>query len=165
MLLHRSASILHFHKLSPPHQLLAQFNLSRSSLFRPFSSSSSRQSLPLWLIGPRHSRARSSASFAAAAVATRNGGETFYAEEGVSWKSLGVSDKLSRALSDAGIERPSLVQVLLRLFNSCPFKLVSLSLSAWVEPMLIWNVLVLNLGLKRTVHTFREGRDNCCGNW
>ncbi|KAI3433104.1 uncharacterized protein J3R85_007309 [Psidium guajava] len=110
MLLHRSASILHFHRLSPPHQLLAQFNLSRSSLFRPFSSSSSRQSLPLWLIGPRHSRARSSASFAAAAVATRNGGETFYAEEGVSWKSLGVSDKLSRALSDAGIERPSLVQ-------------------------------------------------------
>ncbi|KAK3443112.1 hypothetical protein EUGRSUZ_B03365 [Eucalyptus grandis] len=122
MLLHRSASILHFRKLSPPppRQLLAQLDRFRSSsLFLSFSPPSSSASSPppssprrspsLWPIGRLHVRARSSA--AAAAVATAgNGGETFYAEEGVSWKSVGVSDRLSRALSDAGIERPSLVQ-------------------------------------------------------
>lgn len=125
MLLHRSTSILHLHKLSPPHQLLARFGLSRSSLFHSLPSSAtlsppsaSRQSPSLSLIGPRHSRARSSAARASEAVATGNGRETFYAEEGVSWKSLGLSDTLSRALSDAGIERPSLIQVLLRLFSS-----------------------------------------------
>ncbi|XP_030449572.1 DEAD-box ATP-dependent RNA helicase 22 [Syzygium oleosum] len=110
MLLHRSTLILHLHKLPPPphHLLAAQFNLSRSSsLFRSFSPPSSpRRSPSLWLIGPRHSRARSSA----AAASAGDGGETFYAGEGVSWKSLGVSDRLSRALSDAGIGRPSLVQ-------------------------------------------------------
>uniref|UniRef100_A0A7N0VH32 RNA helicase n=1 Tax=Kalanchoe fedtschenkoi TaxID=63787 RepID=A0A7N0VH32_KALFE len=46
----------------------------------------------------------------AAAVAKRTESDTFFADEGVSWSSIGVSDRLSRALSSVGIERPSLIQ-------------------------------------------------------
>ncbi|WOL06540.1 DEAD-box ATP-dependent RNA helicase 22 [Canna indica] len=37
-------------------------------------------------------------------------GSYFFAGEGISWNSLGVSDRLCRALSNASIQRPSLVQ-------------------------------------------------------
>ncbi|CAH9086406.1 unnamed protein product [Cuscuta epithymum] len=47
---------------------------------------------------------------AAVVVAEKNGGDTFFAEEDVSWTSLGVSDRLSRSLSSIGLQRPSLVQ-------------------------------------------------------
>ncbi|XP_057753020.1 DEAD-box ATP-dependent RNA helicase 22 isoform X2 [Arachis stenosperma] len=36
--------------------------------------------------------------------------DTFFAEDNVSWSSLGLSDTLSRALSNIGLSRPSLVQ-------------------------------------------------------
>lgn len=48
---------------------------------------------------------------------------TFFAGDGVSWKSLGVSDDLSSALSNVSLQGPSLVQV---LFN---FHLIILTLS------------------------------------
>ncbi|VFQ95197.1 unnamed protein product [Cuscuta campestris] len=47
---------------------------------------------------------------AAPAAAEKNGGDIFFAEDDVSWKSLGVSDRLSRSLSSIGFQRPSLVQ-------------------------------------------------------
>ncbi|VFR02810.1 unnamed protein product [Cuscuta campestris] len=47
---------------------------------------------------------------AAPIAAEKNGSDTFFAEEDVSWKSLGVSDRLSQSLSSIGFQRPSLVQ-------------------------------------------------------
>jgi hypothetical protein len=38
-------------------------------------------------------------------------GDSFFAEESTSWKSLGVSDRLDYALRGAVLARPSLVQV------------------------------------------------------
>ncbi|XP_061347737.1 DEAD-box ATP-dependent RNA helicase 22 [Gastrolobium bilobum] len=38
------------------------------------------------------------------------GRDTFFAEENVLWSSLGLSDTISRALSNIGLKRPSLVQ-------------------------------------------------------
>ncbi|KAL6013562.1 hypothetical protein ACLOJK_004060 [Asimina triloba] len=43
-------------------------------------------------------------------------GESFFVDESVTWKSLGISDHLSRALSDAGLHRPSKVQC---FFSGC----------------------------------------------
>ncbi|GMH20700.1 hypothetical protein Nepgr_022541 [Nepenthes gracilis] len=40
----------------------------------------------------------------------KNGSDTFFANDGVSWTSLGVSDALSKSLSNAGFHRPSLIQ-------------------------------------------------------
>ncbi|XP_027151606.1 DEAD-box ATP-dependent RNA helicase 22 isoform X1 [Coffea eugenioides] len=92
-----------------------------------FSSSSSSLS-PNLILPLKHSFLRSRLSFsitpcsfktrslgtAAAGVATaagnKSGSETFFAEENVSWASLGVSDLVARALSDIGLHRPSLVQ-------------------------------------------------------
>ncbi|KAG6498142.1 DEAD-box ATP-dependent RNA helicase 22-like [Zingiber officinale] len=37
-------------------------------------------------------------------------GSYFYAGDGVSWNSLGISDRLSRALSTASLQKPSLIQ-------------------------------------------------------
>ncbi|KAI8522673.1 hypothetical protein RHMOL_Rhmol13G0014600 [Rhododendron molle] len=49
---------------------------------------------------------------AAAEVGDKRGTtDTFFAEESVSWTSLGISDRLSRALNNVGLGRPSLVQV------------------------------------------------------
>lgn len=55
------------------------------------------------------------------------GRDTFFAEENVLWSSLGLSDTISRALSNIALKRPSLVQVLFFFFfplfpfaNSCP---------------------------------------------
>ena len=93
-----------------------------------FSSSSSSLS-PNLILPLKHSFLRSRLSFsitpcsfktrslgtAAAGVATaagnKSGSETFFAEENVSWASLGVSDLVARALSDIGLHRASLVQV------------------------------------------------------
>ncbi|XP_031122947.1 DEAD-box ATP-dependent RNA helicase 22 [Ipomoea triloba] len=46
----------------------------------------------------------------ASVAAEKNGGDTFFAEDNVSWTSLGVSERLSRSLSSIGLHRPSLVQ-------------------------------------------------------
>lgn len=53
---------------------------------------------------------RAFATRAAAAAENRIDADTFLAEESVSWASLGVSDSISRALSNVGLRRPSLVQ-------------------------------------------------------
>ncbi|XP_021747199.1 DEAD-box ATP-dependent RNA helicase 22-like [Chenopodium quinoa] len=56
------------------------------------------------------------ATATAASEAVNNGGsnsssdETFFANDAVSWASLGVSEKLSHSLSNAGFSKPSLIQ-------------------------------------------------------
>ncbi|KAK4779663.1 hypothetical protein SAY87_015769 [Trapa incisa] len=108
MLLHRSTSILHFCKASPsPPELLSQLRSSCPSLLST-RLSPPRRPLSFCLIKPPSSQ--ESRSFTTAAIAEKGGSDTFLAEEGVSWSSLGVSDKLARALRSVGIERPSLVQ-------------------------------------------------------
>ncbi|XP_062159856.1 DEAD-box ATP-dependent RNA helicase 22 isoform X1 [Alnus glutinosa] len=104
MLLYRSASLLHPYELLSPPKLLSQFKHAHSFLSNPSRPSSS---LHFWLKPPRRRPAR---AFATAAVAERKGTDTFYADEDVSWTSLGVSERLSRALYNAGIDRPSLTQ-------------------------------------------------------
>ncbi|XP_061991130.1 DEAD-box ATP-dependent RNA helicase 22 [Rosa rugosa] len=95
-MLHRSATTM-FLSSSPP-KLLSQLRHSYSVLSN--LSSPARISL-IWLNQPRR--------FATAAAAAK-GGDTFFAEENVSWTSLGLSDKVSQALFNAGLGQPSLVQ-------------------------------------------------------
>ncbi|PON46578.1 DEAD-box ATP-dependent RNA helicase [Parasponia andersonii] len=119
MILYRPVAVFQFYKLSPSPsspKFLSQFKHSYSFLSgsaSPSSSSSSSLRISwLWLKKPRGGQFR---AFGAAVAATvkhgaGGGGDTFYAEESVSWSSLGVSDKLSRALFNAGLGQPSLVQ-------------------------------------------------------
>ncbi|CAI0627540.1 unnamed protein product [Linum tenue] len=118
LFLHSSAPMLHFYKLSSsPKLLFPQLRRTFSVLSSPSLSSSfpkSSTSLRVHLFCLAQSNDGGVRSFAtAAAVATtadRGGGETFFAEEGVSWTALGLSDTISQALSNAGFTRPSLVQ-------------------------------------------------------
>lgn len=88
---------LHKLKLSSSSpKFLSQLRHSYSVLSNP--SSPIRISL-IWLNQPRR--------FGTAAA---KGGDTFFAEENVSWTSLGLSDKVSQALFNAGLGQPSLVQ-------------------------------------------------------
>ncbi|CAN6727248.1 unnamed protein product [Malus baccata var. baccata] len=94
--------MLPFCKLSAsPPRLLSQFRHSFSLLSS--SSSSFRISL-LWLSHPRRFGTATTAAY------RKDGGDTFFTEESVSWTSLGVSDKVSQALYNAGLGQPSLVQ-------------------------------------------------------
>uniref|UniRef100_A0A1D1YB31 DEAD-box ATP-dependent RNA helicase 22 n=1 Tax=Anthurium amnicola TaxID=1678845 RepID=A0A1D1YB31_9ARAE len=90
-----------------------------SSLSKPFStsavsppSSSSASSLCSRLKAtPASGRGTRPFSTAVAAVVQEGaGGSTFHAEEGVTWRSLGISDRISRALSSVSLDRPSLIQ-------------------------------------------------------
>ncbi|KAJ4824072.1 hypothetical protein Tsubulata_029871 [Turnera subulata] len=110
MILHSStSSILHFFRISspqslyPPAKLLLLRNLSH--LNRSFSpSSSSSSSSPVLIL-----RAFSRFNHSNAAVSS-DAENTFFADDAVSWTSLGLSDRLSRSLSNAGLHKPSLVQ-------------------------------------------------------
>uniref|UniRef100_A0A5B7BXT6 RNA helicase n=1 Tax=Davidia involucrata TaxID=16924 RepID=A0A5B7BXT6_DAVIN len=109
MILNRSISALHLCILSSPPKLL--FPLKNSS------SSSSSIRISFSRLGQPHRRrirsfgtASASATATATAVADEKWADTFFAQESVSWTSLGVSDRLSRALSNIGLNRPSLVQ-------------------------------------------------------
>ncbi|WVZ02919.1 hypothetical protein V8G54_023725 [Vigna mungo] len=68
---------------------------------RPFSLTNPRPTHAIPFVNDVASPSSSQAS---------NGRDTFFAEENVSWTSLGLSDIISRALSDIGLNRPSLVQ-------------------------------------------------------
>nr|AKF43359.1 DEA(D/H)-box RNA helicase family protein [Geranium phaeum] len=101
MILHRSISVLHFCRP----KLLKH---SLSSLVGDASLLSPNSSTVRVLLRLRRVRAFGTSWAASAPKHTDN--DTFFAEEGVSWTSIGVSDKVARALSDAGVHRPSLVQ-------------------------------------------------------
>lgn len=116
MLVYRSASMLHFYKLSPPPKLL----LSRlkhscsyisSSPLSSLSSPTSSLRIRLFWLNQSSRRGNRFSTAAAAALSDKVGNDTFFADEGVSWASLGLSDRLCRAISNVRIERPSLVQV------------------------------------------------------
>ncbi|KAM7487347.1 hypothetical protein LguiB_024831 [Lonicera macranthoides] len=82
-------------------------------LLLPFKQSSSLYSSSLLLYRlnqPRRNRIRAFRTTTTSAAADEKGRETFFAEESVSWTSLGVSDRLSGAISNIGLDRPSLVQ-------------------------------------------------------
>ncbi|XP_012092038.1 DEAD-box ATP-dependent RNA helicase 22 isoform X2 [Jatropha curcas] len=121
MLVCRSASMLHLYKLSSSSTLLLSqlkhsysylSNSPPSSLFFPSSSLRIR----FFSLNNSYGRGNRRFSISATAVVPDKGGtDTFFAEEGVSWASLGLSDRLCRAISNAGLERPSLVQA-----NSVP---------------------------------------------
>lgn len=69
-------------------------------------------SSPPKLLLRSHARAR---ALGTAAVAAEEGGEgcdgrSFFADEGVTWQALGISDRLCRVLSDASLHKPSTVQ-------------------------------------------------------
>ncbi|XP_070671265.1 DEAD-box ATP-dependent RNA helicase 22-like isoform X2 [Malus domestica] len=103
MILRRSATtMLPLYKLSAsPPKLLSQYRNSFS--LHSNSSSSFRISL-LLLSHPRRFGTATTAAY------RKEGGDTFFTEESISWTSLGVSDKVSQALYNAGLGQPSLVQ-------------------------------------------------------
>ncbi|WCJ27816.1 DEAD-box ATP-dependent RNA helicase 22 [Euphorbia peplus] len=108
MMLYRYGCVLHFYKLSSPPKLL-------SSQFKHSYSTSPNFELSLSfrsrLFSLNRSCGRGGRSLCTAAVlADKKEADTFFADEGVSWSSLGLSDRLCRAVSNAGLERPSLVQ-------------------------------------------------------
>ncbi|CAI0386464.1 unnamed protein product [Linum tenue] len=118
LFLHRSAPMLHFYKLSSsPKLLLSQLRRTHSFISAPSLSSSFPRSSTslrvhlLCLVQSNGGGVRSLATAAAVSTAADRGGvETFFADEGVSWTALGLSDTISQALSNAGFNRPSLVQ-------------------------------------------------------
>ena len=115
MILCRSTSMLHFCNLSTTPKLLSHFRQSSflsTSSSSPLSSSARIRLVWLNYSNRRRNRAFSSAAAVAIDAPKRSGRDTFFAEESVSWKSLGVSDRVSQSLLNAGFERPSLVQVL-----------------------------------------------------
>ncbi|KAE8688302.1 DEAD-box ATP-dependent RNA helicase 22 [Hibiscus syriacus] len=103
-----STSMLNLYSLSTTTPKLLS-RLSRSSFL-----STSTPSPPIRLIWLNQSYRCRTRAFSSAAVVVsspkQTGGDTFFAEETVSWKSLGLSDRISQALSNAGFDRPSLVQ-------------------------------------------------------
>lgn len=99
MILQRSISALNICRLPSSPKLLLPFN----------------QSSIITLSRLRQSRIRAFTTTVAATttpniVDEKDSVDIFYAEENVSWTSLGVSDRLSRALSNVGLNRPSAVQ-------------------------------------------------------
>ena len=110
MLLYRSASALYLERLASSSKLL--FSFKNSNLLVPSSCSIRIGLVCLGQPCSKQSRAVGTvAASAATPVADGIGRDTFYAAEGVSWTSLGVSDNVSRALVSAGIQRPSMIQV------------------------------------------------------
>ncbi|XP_019093254.1 PREDICTED: DEAD-box ATP-dependent RNA helicase 22-like [Camelina sativa] len=107
MILSRSVSVLHLYGVSSsaPSKLLSQkFKVSFALAYGSSVSSrlnSLNRSDGKWV--------RGFASTTEAQV-EKKGNDTFFADQTVSWKSLGLSDKVSVALQDSGFGRPSLTQ-------------------------------------------------------
>lgn len=109
MLLYRSASALHLERLASSSKLL--FSFKNSNLSVPNSCCIRIGVVCLRQPCSKQSRAVGTVAVSAASSSADGiGRDTFYAAEGVSWTSLGVSDNVSRALVSAGMQRPSLIQ-------------------------------------------------------
>jgi hypothetical protein len=96
---------------------------------------------------------------ATAEQAKAHGGEDdyFFANDGITWKSLGISDRVTWALSDAGLHRPSLVQV---VHINCLMKCSSsLALFVWFKLLHCgnWNLDIIFCGLSLLVYHVRSG--------
>ncbi|CAH8302742.1 unnamed protein product [Eruca vesicaria subsp. sativa] len=107
MILSRSVSVLHSCGVSSSPKLISH-KLKVVSFSLAYSSSASFRFISL----NRSERkwARGFASATEAEVVEIKGNDTFYADQAVSWKSLGLSDKVSLALQNCGFGRPSLTQ-------------------------------------------------------
>lgn len=123
MILRRSTAMLHSFSLSTTTpKLLSHFS---PSFF--LSSSALSPRTRIWLNQSYTRRTRAFGSAVATASSPKNTGtDTFFAEDTVSWQSLGLSNRISQALSNAGFDRPSLIQVLylLLLMNSYLFLVI-----------------------------------------
>ncbi|XP_043723417.1 DEAD-box ATP-dependent RNA helicase 22 [Telopea speciosissima] len=126
-MMYRHASLIQYYRLSSsPYRLpvspfkafhsspltSSSSSLSYSSSTTTATSTSSSVGVLFWIKPLKHHRRRTRAFGTTAAAAIEDGrqSDSFFAEEGVSWKSIGISDQLSRALSNAGLQKPSLVQ-------------------------------------------------------
>ncbi|TYJ43509.1 hypothetical protein E1A91_A03G157900v1 [Gossypium mustelinum] len=107
MILRLSTAMLHSFSLSTTTpKLLSHFT---PSFFLSTSALSPR--IRIWLNQSYSRRTRAFSSAVVTASSPKNTGtDTFFAEDTVSWQSLGLSDRISQALSNAGFDRPSLVQ-------------------------------------------------------
>ncbi|XP_026381772.1 DEAD-box ATP-dependent RNA helicase 22-like isoform X1 [Papaver somniferum] len=109
MMIYRQSSILHSCS-----RLSAYTSSSSSSSFLSPIKPSSVQSL-IWL-KPSRRRIRAYATSSLASVEDvdvkrRNDNSTsFFADDSISWTSLGVSEQLSNALHSIGLQKPSLIQ-------------------------------------------------------
>ncbi|CAN8244930.1 unnamed protein product [Cochlearia groenlandica] len=112
MILSRSVSVLQICGVSSSQKLLSyRFKVS-FALSYGFSAASFRliprnRSEGKWVL---RGFASSSSSATNEAEVEKKGNDTFFADHAVSWKSLGLSDKVSLALHDSGFDRPSLTQ-------------------------------------------------------
>lgn len=107
MILSRSVSVLHLCGVSSAPKLL-------SHKFKVSFALASAASVSFRLVSlNRADDGKWVRAFASATEAEveRKGNDTFFADNSVSWKSLGLSDKISVALRDSGFDRPSLTQV------------------------------------------------------
>ncbi|XP_050203462.1 DEAD-box ATP-dependent RNA helicase 22 [Mercurialis annua] len=109
MLLYRSAPMLNFYKLSPKLITFSQFKHSYSHLSNSSFSSPLKIRL-LYLNQSFQEPYRHFSTSAAAIPAVNTSNDTFFANDDVSWSSLGLSERLCQAISNSGLERPSLVQ-------------------------------------------------------
>ncbi|KAH0668927.1 hypothetical protein KY289_023420 [Solanum tuberosum] len=91
--------------------MISQHSISICKLWRLSSPPNLILFRPSVAYQPHCCRIRAFGSAVSASKVTEtNTNETFFAEESVSWTSLGVSESLSRALSSIGLHRPSLIQ-------------------------------------------------------
>ncbi|KAL2957045.1 hypothetical protein AAZX31_18G122400 [Glycine max] len=106
MIVTRSALMLHLQNPPIRYHFFSHFSYAPTfpTLFkpRPFSPTTPRQAQTRTFV--------SAVASSSSAAHGSNGRDTFFAEENVSWSSLGLSDTISRALSNIGLNRPSLVQ-------------------------------------------------------
>ncbi|XP_013585523.1 PREDICTED: DEAD-box ATP-dependent RNA helicase 22 [Brassica oleracea var. oleracea] len=104
MILSRSVSVLHSCRISSAPKLISH----KLKVSFPLAHGSSA------LLSLNRSEGKWVRVFASAteteAEVERKGNDTFFADQAVSWKSLGLSDKVSVALRDSGFGRPSLTQ-------------------------------------------------------
>ncbi|KAL1202633.1 DEAD-box ATP-dependent RNA helicase 22 [Cardamine amara subsp. amara] len=105
MILSRSVSVFHLCGVSSAPKLLSQ--RFKVSFALAYGSSASFRLISLNRSGGKWVRGYTSTT---EAEVEKKGNDTFFADNSVSWKSLGLSDKISVALRDSGFDRPSLTQ-------------------------------------------------------
>lgn len=106
MIITRSALMLHLQNPPIRYHFFTHFNYLHTSFLKPTLPSSLFKPRPF---SPRNAQTRPVVTALASSQGSK-GSDTFFAEENVSWTSLGLSDTISRALSNIGLNRPSLVQ-------------------------------------------------------
>lgn len=106
MIITRSALMLHLQNPPIRYHFFTNLNYLHTSFLKPTLPSSLFKPRPF---SPRNAQTRPVVTALASSQGSK-GSDTFFAEENVSWTSLGLSDTISRALSNIGLDRPSLVQ-------------------------------------------------------